>query len=56
MSDYIPQNKKLIKNRGIEIQKIINDSIGLFLGLKVEKDILGNKITGKPDMGAIEIN
>lgn len=56
VSDYIPQNKKLIKNRGIEIQKIINDSIGLFLGLKVEKDILGNKITGKPDIGAIEIN
>ena len=56
VSDYIPQNKKLIKNRGIEIQKIINDSIGLFLGLKVEKDILGNKITGKPDMGAIEID
>jgi len=56
VSDYVPQNKKLIKNRGIEIQKIINDSIGLFLGLKVEKDILGNKIIGKPDMGAIEID
>ncbi|MCX6307973.1 MAG: hypothetical protein NTY32_03760 [Bacteroidia bacterium] len=45
----------MIKNKGIEIPKIQGDTIGLVLGLKVEKDILGNKIVGKPDMGAIEI-
>ncbi len=26
-----------------------------FIGIKVEKDILGNEINGLPDMGAIEI-
>jgi len=54
--DYIPQNIALIRDKGIEIPKIPGDTIGLTLGLNVEKDILGNKITGKPDMGAIEIN
>jgi hypothetical protein len=55
LTDYIPTNIDLIKDKGIEIPKIPGDSIGLVLGLKVERDILGNKITGKPDMGAIEI-
>ncbi|MBU86985.1 MAG: hypothetical protein CMC53_02735 [Flavobacteriaceae bacterium] len=54
--DYVPQNKALIKNKGIEIEKIKNDSIGLFKGLKMNEDILGNSIIGKPDLGAIEIN
>ena len=56
LTDYIPTNIELIKDKGIEIPKITGDSIGLVLGLKVERDILGNKITGKPDMGAIEIS
>ena len=54
--DYVPLNKTLIKNKGIEIEKIKNDSIGLFKGLKMNEDILGNSIVGKPDLGAIEIN
>ena len=54
--DYVPLNKALIKNKGIEIEKIKNDSIGLFKGLKMNEDILGNSIVGKPDLGAIEIN
>ena len=54
--DYVPLNKALIKNKGIEIEKIKNDSIGLFKGLKMNEDILGNSIIGKPDLGAIEIN
>lgn len=53
--DYIPTNTALIKDRGIEIKKITNDNIGLTIGLKAEFDILGNKIIGKPDIGAIEI-
>jgi predicted lactoylglutathione lyase len=56
ISDYVPQNKKLIKDKGITINKIPNDSIGLYGGLKVEFDILGNKITDIPDLGAIELN
>ncbi len=54
--DYVPLNKTLIKNKGIEIEKIKNDSIGLFKGLKMNEDILGNSIIGNPDLGAIEIN
>lgn len=53
--DYIPRNIALIKDKGIVIDKIPDDKIGLFVGEKVSEDILGNKITGNPDMGAIEI-
>jgi len=55
ISDYVPLNTKLIKDRGIVINKIPNDSLGLFEGLDLEFDILGNKITGLPDLGAIEV-
>lgn len=55
LEDYTPTNTALIKDKGIEINKIKNDTIGLTIGLKAEFDILGNKIVGKPDMGAIEI-
>lgn len=55
IEDYLPLNKKIIKNKGIRIEPIPNDSIGLKVGLKVEKDILGNRIKGLPDMGAIEL-
>ena len=55
IEDYIPTNKSLIKNKGIEIPYIPNDEKGLFTGLEVQTDILGNPITGKPDLGAIEI-
>jgi len=53
--DYIPLHTKLIQNKGIEIHKIPNDSIGLSIGLRVKYDILGNRIEGLPDMGAIEL-
>ncbi len=56
LKDYTPANKKLIVNKGISIQPIPNDSIGIRIGLKVEKDILGNPVKGQPDMGAIEIS
>ena len=55
ISDYIPQNVELIKDRGMEINYIPGDSIGLLGGFKVDKDILGNIVSGKPDMGAFEI-
>ena len=55
IEDYLPKNDKLIKDKGIEIKQIPNDKIGLFVGLKVTTDILGNPIKGAPDMGAIEI-
>lgn len=55
IKDYIPQNTALVKDKGIVIPKIPNDKKGLFIGLEVEYDILGNKIKGLPDMGAIEL-
>lgn len=55
LEDYVPQNIQLIKDKGIKIQKIPNDQKGLVIGLKVEKDILGKKISGNPDLGAIEL-
>lgn len=54
--DYIPQNIELIKDRGIQIEKLPGDEIGLTVGLKVEKDFFGNPVTGLPDLGAVEIN
>lgn len=55
ISDYLPQNQELVKDAGIEIMKIPQDSVGLAIGLNTGFDILGNKITGNPDLGAIEI-
>lgn len=55
LTDYIPANEALIKDKGIEIPKIIGDSIGLTIGLEAIYDILGSPITGRPDMGAIEV-
>ncbi|WP_068546818.1 right-handed parallel beta-helix repeat-containing protein [Thalassotalea crassostreae] len=56
LTDYIPQNKDLVANKGIEIPFIEGDKDGLFKGFKMAHDILGNPIVGKPDMGAIEIS
>jgi hypothetical protein len=53
--DYIPKNDKLVKNKGIEIPHIPNDPIGLAIGLRPTHDILGNKVQGKSDLGAIEL-
>ena len=55
ISDYTPTNIELIKNKGLEIPNIPNDKKGLYVGIKVTKDILGNTISGLPDMGAIEL-
>ena len=54
LKDYIPSNRKLVKN-GIEIEPLPGDSIGLTVGLKVERDILGNPVKGKPSFGAIQV-
>lgn len=55
IEDFIPQNSALIKNKGIQIPPLKNDSLGLFIGLNPPFDILGNPIIGLPDMGAIEL-
>jgi len=53
--DYVPSNTELIKNKGIEINKLKDDLVGLKTGLKVDHDIMGNEISGTPDIGAIEL-
>lgn len=55
IADYTPLNISLVQNKGIQIPRLPNDSIGLRIGLKVEKDILGNIISDQPDLGAIEL-
>ena len=55
IEDYIPQNAGLIKDKAIDIEKIPSDTVGLWGGFKLDVDILGNPITGQPDMGAIEM-
>lgn len=55
MKDYLPANQNLIRNKGIVIEPILNDKIGLRRGLTVTHDILGNRVKGQPDIGAIEL-
>jgi len=54
LEDYVPFNAPLVSNRGIQIPLIPSDTAGLSGGLKMEQDILGHRIAGNPDLGAIE--
>lgn len=53
---YTPGNLDLIQDKGIQIQKLPQDSIGIIYGLQVKNDILGRPINNLPDLGAIETN
>lgn len=55
VEDYIPSAADVVKDKGIALEKLPGDEIGLYLGLEVKKDILGNLIKGNPDFGAIEM-
>lgn len=55
IEDYIPRNTALVKDKGTLLSKLPGDEIGLYLGLKVETDILGNPVDDTPDFGAFEI-
>lgn len=52
--DYIPENLMLIRGKGVVINPLPNNSVELLYALKLETDILGNKIKGNPSLGAIE--
>ncbi|QBN20304.1 right-handed parallel beta-helix repeat-containing protein [Flavobacterium nackdongense] len=54
--DYSPQNRALIKNKGIEIPTLPDCNVKLLFDLKMDKDIMNNTIKGRPSMGAIQIN
>src|SRR3546814_18205638 len=55
-SDYLPENQKLIKDKGIKIDYLTDDAIGVMQGLHVTEDILGKGIEGPADLGALEID
>ncbi|MFN3409765.1 MAG: right-handed parallel beta-helix repeat-containing protein [Limisphaerales bacterium] len=55
LEDYLPQNVGLIRDRGLVIERLPGDPHGLPGGLRVERDILGNEITGRPDLGAVDL-
>ena len=55
VSDYMPQVKELIRDRGLRVEALDGEGSELYLGMKVEKDILGAPIRGLPDLGAIEV-
>ncbi len=55
LEDYTPRNALLVKNRGVRIAKIPHDDLGLSVGLDMVRDILGRRIPGPPDLGAIQI-
>lgn len=50
-SDYVPFSRDQI-SRGVSVQKLPGDEVGLFVGLDVKEDFFGNPIT-KPILGAI---
>lgn len=53
IEDYIPGNTGLIKRKGIKIEPLTGDFIGLLKGLHPEKDILGKPLGDALPMGAI---
>ena len=55
LMDYIPQNVALVKDKGVVIPFLPKDMKGVRGGLNLPCDILGNKIEGLPDVGAIEL-
>mgnify|MGYP003685231605 FL=1 len=56
IADFIVENKRLVKDKGMVIEKLSGDDVGLKVGLGVTYDILGNPIKGNPDIGAIELD
>lgn len=53
--DYIPGAASLVRDRGVVVQPIPGDTVGLRRDLAVTEDILGRPIHGAPDLGAIEL-
>ncbi|WP_242091864.1 right-handed parallel beta-helix repeat-containing protein [Aestuariivivens sediminicola] len=54
LKDYMPQNVDLIKQKGIHIPLLPEDTIGVWPTLHLKEDILGNPVSGRPSLGAIE--
>jgi hypothetical protein len=44
-----------VQDRGLPIEALPGDEVGLTLGLRPPHDILGQALVGPPDLGAIEL-
>ncbi len=53
IEDYLPGNIDFIKGKGLKIEPLSGDFIGLLQGMNPEKDILGNPAGANPPIGAI---
>nr|WP_294898050.1 right-handed parallel beta-helix repeat-containing protein [uncultured Pedobacter sp.] len=51
---FTPKNIKIIQHHGIDIVAFPFNKTKLNYSLKMDKDILGNKLIGKPSLGAIQ--
>ena len=51
--NYVPGNVALIKGKGIRIEPLLGDFLGLMQGMNPEKDILGNPVGAINHLGAI---
>lgn len=54
-ADYVPRNAALVKDRGIVVPLLPDDTVGLRAGLEVTVDFFGRPIGSAPDLGAIEM-
>lgn len=52
--DYIPTADAVVKGKGIPIEKLPGDQVGLKIGLQVKADFFGNPVGDTPSLGAIE--
>jgi hypothetical protein len=52
--DYVAAHGAVIRDRGIRVERMPGDAVGVRRGLDAEVDFLGNPIVGPPDLGAIE--
>jgi hypothetical protein len=53
LEDYVPANVALIKEKGIVIEPIAGDFLGLLQGMNPQKDIMGYPLGSRPPIGAI---
>ncbi len=51
----LPKNIAVVSQKGIDVYAFPFNKVKLQYNLKIDKDILGNKIVGKPSIGAIYI-
>jgi Right handed beta helix region len=54
IGDYLPRNLGITKNRGVEVVMEVNGKTVAGRALDIKSDILGNPVSERPSLGAIE--